>query len=258
MTNRHSLMDDFPDRRIARYGQALSSHQPPDVEEDGRPPVRGDRAWRLPVLTYRDLLRLGVAFIQGRIGCTPWHLGPLDAESAPTSDLLAQINAAGMLTFGGQPGSDERFIDDVTDKYTREQQKPFLCGYVTHRCLDTLEVIMARRPGIKFQAMTWRSGRYMTSRNATFPIAVNRLKESSVETNVDTKQWIEIGEIDPLDVETYNDDLEMMATLNPRGARILRDQCARLTVMLDSWGSQELEPFMLRALQRCQSYYRLT
>ncbi len=246
-------MDDFPDGRIARYGQALSRDQPLDVVEDGDPPVRGDRAWRLPVVTYRDLLRLGVAFIQGRIGSTPWFWGPLHSESGPISELLAQINAAGMLTINGQPGSDERFVCGITNKFTREQQKPYLYAYVTRRCLHGLIEMLERRPVVKFQSMTWRSGRHTMRSNAPFPIDVSRVRDSSVEANVDTKQWRYEGEVPLLDVEDYTDNLRAMARLNPGGARILREQCAYLMVVVDSWGSQELEPFMLRAL-RTQRY----
>ena len=246
--------NNFPNRRIALYGQSVNDNQrtsqttPNDINI-----VKGGRVWKLPVHTFSDLLRLGVAFAQGRIGSTPWHAAPLVENSAAGSDVLARINAAGFLTINGQPGSETRYFSKYTNKFWHRQQKPYLDGYVSNDCFSRMQALLDKHQSLKYQAFTFRTGRYTA--NVMSSTVVTRSRGSSVEANVDSKPWEAETNSHRLEAShTYgrDSDLRLLQDVNPEGARILWEQCTYLTVLMDDWGSQELEPFVLKALQGCR------
>ncbi len=246
-------MNNFPNRRIALYGQEVNTDVAPyENDHAGMKYPRGGRVWKLPVQTFSDLLRLGAAYAQGRIGTTPWHAGPLVENSAEGSDVLARINAAGMLTINGQPGSDTRYFSKYVNKFFHMQQKPYLVGFVRNECFGRMRALLDKVPDLRYQAYAFEAGRYTA--NTLVDIPVTRSRGSSLEANVDTKPWdVETTSHRFKAEDTYGDysDLRLLNDVNPQGFRILRGQCTYLTVLMDEWGSQELEPLMLRALQKC-------
>jgi hypothetical protein len=83
--------------------------------------------------TYDELLELNVAFLQGRVSETPYHLGPIDTETVPLMKDLVDLHRQGrVFTTEGQPGLCEQgdwgFIE----------QRPYLCGFVEEETLTKI------------------------------------------------------------------------------------------------------------------------
>ena len=81
--------------------------------------------------TYADLLAANAAFLRGELPYTPYHLGPLDAETHPLREALLTLHARGFLSVCGQPATaDQRSF--VEGYLPIEWVAPWIRYYETH------------------------------------------------------------------------------------------------------------------------------
>lgn len=70
--------------------------------------------------TFRQACDLSVLFVMGIIPISPYHLGPMDAESGPFTDKFAQMTRNGLLTTISEPvGSDTEILNGTTYHISR-------------------------------------------------------------------------------------------------------------------------------------------
>ena len=92
------------------------------------------------VRTYKDLIKTNVAFLQGKIYHTPYHLGPIDPETIPLVQNLVRINEMGFFSTSGQPALTETvFIEPWKNnetgrtggnKWFETEQKSYIVGFM--------------------------------------------------------------------------------------------------------------------------------
>lgn len=63
--------------------------------------------WRA-AKSIADVQMLMAGYIRGELHSSPWHSGPLDPESIPHRRTLEDMNRAGLITTGSQPGTSPR------------------------------------------------------------------------------------------------------------------------------------------------------
>lgn len=106
------------------------------------------------VESYADLQYVNIAFLQGKVNYTPYHLAPIDAETVPLLDYLVRINAHGFISIEGQPATYySKFIaetwedDDGTECgnwWYEEAQKPYIRGFMPVEDIERFVDHMAR------------------------------------------------------------------------------------------------------------------
>jgi hypothetical protein len=94
-----------------------------------------------PITTFEELLETNIAFLQGEIGLTPYHLGPIASETQLILGNLIELNRKGFLSLEGQPGLCQygEWIEKTwKDEYGKiagnwfvdTEQKPYISGYL--------------------------------------------------------------------------------------------------------------------------------
>jgi len=85
------------------------------------------------VETYKELLEVNKKFIRGEIEETPYHFGPLEADSQTLKDDLLALHDKGILTVNGQAGAAGTSYDEWSDYaqgYVDQKQAPYLSFYI--------------------------------------------------------------------------------------------------------------------------------
>jgi hypothetical protein len=90
------------------------------------------------VKTYKDFIATNVAFLQGRMSATPYHLGPIDPETIPLVKNLVSINKAGFFSLVGQPALKETvFVEPWKENgetggnvWVETEQKSYISGFM--------------------------------------------------------------------------------------------------------------------------------
>lgn len=96
--------------------------------------------------TFAELIEANVAFLEGRLLQTPYHLGPVDDETNPLLAELIVLNRSGFLTVNGQPNRSDVYFHSSTQKWVAVEQRPFLEGYMDLRYLSAFRVYMQTDP----------------------------------------------------------------------------------------------------------------
>ena len=103
------------------------------------------------VRTYRDLIRANIAFLKGKLKRSPYHLGPIDAETLPLMESLVQINKYGFISIEGQPASHEIEYIPETKKYLEIRQKPYILGFMLKTKVANFEDFMKSQHGYDYR-----------------------------------------------------------------------------------------------------------
>jgi hypothetical protein len=107
----------------------------------------------LGVTNFADLQSVMMRFLDGEVRSTPFHLGPLDSESALILDELKALTTKGFVTFNSQPGMRGRTFDDKKDY----AQRAFVLGVGDYLTMSRL-VTMANTVGLIVGVSTLRKG----------------------------------------------------------------------------------------------------
>jgi hypothetical protein len=85
------------------------------------------------VETYKELLEVNKKFIRGEIEETPYHFGPLEADSQTLKDDLLALHDKDIFTVNGQAGAAGTSYDEWSDYaqgYVDQKQAPYLSFYI--------------------------------------------------------------------------------------------------------------------------------
>lgn len=92
------------------------------------------------IVNLKQLKEAYIAFLQGKVFCTPTHLGPIDPETISLVSKLVQIVQKGFISTEGQPSISCQYTEFQSRKeITKEwQQKSYIMGLVDKKYIDTI------------------------------------------------------------------------------------------------------------------------
>jgi hypothetical protein len=94
------------------------------------------------VQTYTDLLQANIAFLEGQLLQSPYHLGPIDEETVPLLPKLTQLNRLGFLTVNSQPARNDVKFVQRTQTWSATRQLAFLEWYMPKAWLPSFRTFM--------------------------------------------------------------------------------------------------------------------
>ena len=105
------------------------------------------------VKTYKELLEVNKKFIRGEIEETPYHYGPLEADSQTLKDDLLALHDKGILTVNGQAGAAGTSYNEWSDYaqgYVDQKQAPYLSFYMEKNKGEKLKKELDRDNSFKY------------------------------------------------------------------------------------------------------------
>jgi hypothetical protein len=89
------------------------------------------------VESINQLKTTNISFLEGKLFCTPTHLGPIDIETRIVLNNLIQINKKGFISTEGQPSTNQENVYTSNDNEIifQQQQKSYINGFInkTHK-----------------------------------------------------------------------------------------------------------------------------
>lgn len=166
--------------------------------------------------SWEEVLAANILFLQGKIGVTPYHLGPLTQDFKSEVKALIALHQHNILTFNGQPGLNLPTI----------KQKPFLSCLLRKSDADLL-IDHLHHPNLRF-TMSTETKVLATNMPRT---CVTKKKETTWRAYT----WVPAGH--------YYDDLEIAFLEKCSDLRCL-------VVLYDEWESINLPRLLLNQVRQ--------
>jgi len=207
--------------------------------------------------TYKQLRAATLLFLNGMLGGSVWHNGPLDPETVAVVDELRQINALGFLTTHGQPGKSECHeakFNDYTQEYLALRQREDVHGLFPAKLADLFIDDLVRHGLIVLQKRYSSNGQ---TENRTFAYwSKEKMGEIPLEQYATTMGWTDSKEgdtpeeTDLLDWSENDPDTELrVAQGESDDLSVARVTCQR---GLSRWMNSNLVELRISASDYCQ------
>lgn len=139
------------------------------------------------IQSYKNLIDVNVAFLQGKVSKTPYLLAPVDTQTVPQLDHLIKINKAQFLSIEGQPAlKTTKFVSKTWQNQRGQQegnwwysmeQKPYISGFLPKKDLLSFIYFMKDHPEYYYQVIIHtQPSQLLFSTFPTSPYNVTRQK----------------------------------------------------------------------------------
>lgn len=172
------------------------------------------------VKSYKNLIDVNVAFFQGKISETPYHLAPVDEETIPLLNSLIKINKKGFLSIEGQSALKvTKFISKTWQNQRGQQegdwwysieQKPYISGFLPKTDLLPFIYFMKDQPDYYYQVIIHTNpSQLLFTTFPTSPYNVTRQKAHKRKQQLSLTAWDLFTNIRRPDGSTdYRNDFE--------------------------------------------------
>ena len=152
------------------------------------------------VKSYKQLIDVNVAFLQGKISKTPYHLGSIQEQTIPQVPSLIKINKKGFLSIEGQPAlKGTEFISRTWQNQQGQQegnwwlsveQKPYISGFLPKKDLLSFVYFMKDHPDYYYQVMIHTiPSQLLFTTFPTSPYNVTRDKAHKRKQQLSSTSW---------------------------------------------------------------------
>lgn len=152
------------------------------------------------IKSYKNLVDVNVAFLQGKISETPYHLGPINAQTIPQLTDLMKINKEGFLSIEGQPAMKvTEFISRTWRNQQGQQQgnwwysieqKPYISGFLPKKDLLSFVYFMKDQSDYYYQVIIHTTpSQLLFTTFPTSPYNVTRQKAHKRKQQLSSTPW---------------------------------------------------------------------
>jgi hypothetical protein len=202
------------------------------------------------VSSFQDLQETNIAFLNGKIKRTPYHLAPIDKETIPLIDKLVKINKYGFLSTCGQP------VEITRGKYIKKQwtdyfgnkcgnwfydcqQKSYITGIMESDYVDKLISFLVTKP-VYFYIEKYPEILIFTN----FPS--NKYNVTKTRSNKDKNKLSKTAWDYCTNIHIEPDDYELSSFDDyPQIDKIIKENCVSVNIAGYQYGEGSVEDYLI-------------